>query len=68
VVRPGDNLWSIAESALAAAGPSPTPGEIVPYWRRLVDANRSRLARPDDPDLLFTGQVLVLPPHSPGPS
>jgi nucleoid-associated protein YgaU len=33
----------------------------VPYWQSLVDANRATLADPENPDLLFSGQVLTLP-------
>lgn len=61
-VRPGDDFWSIAESVVGA---SPSPGDtagVGRYWVRLIQANRSRLADPSDPNLLFPGQVLVLPP------
>jgi hypothetical protein len=61
-VAPGDHLWSIAERSLAAtAGRAPAEEEVVPYWRALVEANRHVLADPDNPDLLFAGQVLSLP-------
>lgn len=54
-IRPGDSFWSIAEEVTqgSAAGA---------YWSRLVQANRDRLVEPDDPDLLFPGQSVVLPP------
>ena len=48
------------------AGGAPFPG--VPAWDtvrlgdRLIEANRSRLADPDNPDLVFPGQVFDLPP------
>ena len=61
-VRPGDDFWSIADSVVGA---SPSPGDtagVTRYWVRLIQANRSRLADPTDPNLLFPGQVLVLPP------
>jgi hypothetical protein len=35
---------------------------VAPYWQRLVDANRAELADPTNPDLLFVGQTLRLPP------
>lgn len=61
-VRPGDHFWRVAEEALAAQlHRVPTDGETDPYWRRLVTANRDRLADRDNPDLLFPGQVLLLP-------
>lgn len=59
-VAPGDHLWSIAERRLAAArGHQPADAEVAPYWRALIAANRDRLP---DPDLLFPGQRLRLPP------
>ena len=33
------------------------------YWLRLIDANRQHLADPTNPDLLFSGQQLELPPR-----
>ena len=61
-VKPGECFWSIAESVLTeSVGRAPTDAEIVPYWRRLIDANRHELARGDDADLIFPGQVFVLP-------
>ena len=61
-VKPGQCFWSIAESVLAERwGRAPTDAEIVPYWQRLIDANRHQLAHRDDPDLVFPGQVFVVP-------
>lgn len=62
-VAPGDHFWSIAERVLAERwGRRPTTLETDGYWRALVAANRTRLADRDNPDLLFPGQVLTLPP------
>ena len=61
-VRPGECFWSIAEDVLASAlTRTPTVAEIIPYWRRLIDANRSVLADRANPDLVFPGQVFTLP-------
>jgi len=61
-VRPGDHFWRIAEEVLATQlHRAPADGETDPYWRRLVTANRDRLADRENADLLFPGQVLVLP-------
>lgn len=61
-VEPGQCFWSIAESVLAThLGRGPSEAEIVPYWRRLVEANRSELAHRDNPDLIFPGQVFEVP-------
>lgn len=63
VVRPGEHFWSIARAQVAARTGDPRPSDraIWPYWRALIEANRDRLVVPDDPDLLYPGQELVLP-------
>src|SRR5215212_4252214 len=39
-VRPGECFWTIAEDVLAThLGRAPSDAEIVPYWRRLIEAN-----------------------------
>jgi nucleoid-associated protein YgaU len=61
-VKPGECFWTIAESVLHRAwGRPPSEAEIVPYWQRLIAANRSALAHPGDPDLIFPGQVFDVP-------
>jgi hypothetical protein len=61
-VAPGQHLWSISAEVLSASlGRPPAEGEVAPYWQQVVEANRARLADPANPDLLFPGQVLVLP-------
>lgn len=64
MVRQGESFWSIAEAVVAetGAGRGGDPAAVAAYWSRLVDANRERLPVPDDPDLLFVGDRLVLPP------
>ena len=67
-VAGGEHFWSIAAQVLATAwSRPPTDDEIDPYWRALVEANRSRLRDPRNADLLFTGQVLALPRPPPAP-
>lgn len=62
-VEPGECFWSIAEDVVAARlGRAPTDAEIVPYWQRLIEANRTELAHRDNPDLIFPAQTFVLPP------
>lgn len=64
-VRGGEHFRSIAEAALhEVLGRRPTEAELAPYYRELVDENRGVLADPEDPNLLFPGQVLVIPPVS----
>lgn len=67
-IQPGDHLWSVAERTLAQTWSlDPTDDEVAPYWRRLIEANRDRLADPTNPDLVLPGQVLALPPPPPSP-
>lgn len=66
VIRPGDNLWSVAEATLVRAwGRVPSDGEVDGYWTRLIAVNGVRLAHGDDPDLVFPGQVFELPAPPP---
>lgn len=61
-VRAGDSFWVVATRHLEAAlGRYPTDGEIAPYWAEMVEVNRHRI-RSGDPDLIFPGEVLELPP------
>lgn len=65
IAAPGDSFWSIAESTLHTRWDRlPTDDEVDDYWRALVAANQDRLAQPGQPDLIFAGQVFVLPPVS----
>ena len=68
-VRPGDHFWAVAERTLADAwGRAPADDDVSPYWQSLVAANRDRLRDPRNPDLLFSGQVLVVPAPPPHPA
>jgi hypothetical protein len=62
LVERGDSLWSIAATHLADRTGGPvTDAQIVPYWRAVIEANRVILVNPNDPNLLFCGQVVELP-------
>jgi hypothetical protein len=62
VVVAGDSLWSIAESALTGTdGQAPGERALGRYWQELIDSNRDVLVDPDNPDLIFPGQVVRLP-------
>jgi tRNA A-37 threonylcarbamoyl transferase component Bud32 len=62
VVERGEHLWGIAEAELEhRLGRAPTDAEIAPYWRFVVAVNRDRLADPEEPDLIFSGQSILLP-------
>lgn len=64
VVRAGDHLWSIAESVVRSelGDAEEPPGEeaVARYWHQLVLTNPQL----EDPDLLFQGDVITLPPLS----
>ena len=65
VVRAGDNLWVIAKRALEGEHLAAGSNEIAAYWRRVIAANAGGL-RSHDPNLIFPGEHIVLPPL-PGP-
>jgi hypothetical protein len=60
-VQWGDNLWTIAAGHLADTGVVRSNSQIAPYWRALVQDNRASL-RSGNPDLIFPGESVVLPP------
>ncbi len=62
IVRPGDDLWSIAARTIQLRlGRPPERGEIAAYWLEVISANHNRLPRPDDPSLLYPGDLIELP-------
>jgi len=61
IVKSGDHLWSLAEQRLTQVrGQGVSDTEIALYWLKVVDINLSRI-RSGDPDLIFPGEILVLP-------
>lgn len=68
-VRAGDTFWHVAEATLTAMWSRPPAAhELMPYWLAVIDHNRTKLADPANPDLIFVGQVLDLPPTPPPPT
>lgn len=62
VVRPGDNLWDLAARRVTNVyGRSAADHEIAPYWVEVLHANGERI-RSGDPDLIYPGEVILLPP------
>ncbi len=57
LVVPGDSLWLIAQEHL---GPDATPGRVMNEVELLYELNRDQIG--DDPNLIFPGQELLLPP------
>ena len=57
VVQPGDSLWSISEERLA---PNASPRRIVRGAEQIYALNRGLIGA--DPDLIFVGQELLVPP------
>lgn len=67
-VRVGESFWAIAEAEVARVTQhQPDLSQVDGYWRTLIRANADRLVHPGNPDLVYPGQVLVLPtvPGSP---
>jgi hypothetical protein len=66
-IRAGEHLWAIAAATVAAdrgvAVAQLAEAEIHRYWRELMAANATRL-RSGDVDVVYPGEVLVLPPVS----
>lgn len=61
-IKRGEHLWFVAETVLTQQlGHVPSTTEITRYWKQLISANHDRLVDPANPDLVFTGQELVLP-------
>ena len=61
IVHEGDHLWKIARRRLEEViGAAVTSRQIAAYWRSLIDHNIDRL-RSGDPDLIYPGEVIVLP-------
>jgi hypothetical protein len=61
-VRSGDNLWVICRRHLTGAlGRLPANDEIAPYWRQVIARNQPHLIS-GNPDLIYPGEVIKLPP------
>jgi hypothetical protein len=58
-VRAGDSLWSLSAAELGAYA---SDVDIAVEWPRLYQANRGVIG--ENPDVLFPGQVLRLPPRT----
>ncbi len=58
-VLAGDTLWGLAAASL---GPLATDVEIAMAWPRLYQSNKAVIG--DNPDLLYPGQILRIPPGS----
>ncbi len=63
VVVPGDHLWKISERHIDSNAPG---RKVAPYWVEVIDVNTPGL-RSGDPDLVYPGEVIVLPPLSEQP-
>ena len=62
VVEPGDHLWKISASHLEEVLERPAGvEEIDPYWRIVIETNRDLLSS-GNPDLIYPGEVVTLPP------
>jgi nucleoid-associated protein YgaU len=62
LVEAGDHLWKISEEHLATVLGRPVDDtEVDPYWRSVIGFNRDRLTS-GDPDLIYPGETVILPP------
>ncbi|MCA1736482.1 MAG: hypothetical protein LC739_10330 [Actinobacteria bacterium] len=60
-VQRGDSMWLLAERRLRELRDNKvTDADIAPYWLAVIAANQSRI-RSGDPDLIFPGELLLLP-------
>jgi hypothetical protein len=59
-VHPGDNLWVVAQRALAHEQRGTEPAAVAAYWHEVIAANAASL-RSHDPNLIFPGERIVLP-------
>ena len=61
-IAPGEHLWAVATETLADSWHRvPTDAEVAPYWRELIETNRSRLIDATNADYVLPGQTFVLP-------
>jgi hypothetical protein len=61
-VEPGDHLWSISERRMRQVKHGDVSDErVAVYWRTVIDRNVGRI-KSGDPDLIFPGETIVLPP------
>ena len=58
-VRDGDNLWKLAVAHHERAGVEASPPVIAAYVAEMAAINADQI---DDPDIIYPGQRLVLPP------
>lgn len=57
IVERGDHLWKISARHLG----DERSAEVAPYWRQVVVLNTPRL-RSGNPDLIYPGEEIELPP------
>lgn len=62
-IQGNDSFWSVAKEELTQAwGREPTNEEVDAYAQQLQEANKNNLPEPGNPDLLWDGQVIDVPP------
>ncbi len=66
LIQPGDHLWRVAEETVGEQLGTTDASAVAHYWHSLIETNRSRLADPHNPDLVYPGQRFVLPPVTGG--
>lgn len=60
-IRPGDHLWGVARATLANRGLDRSDAATASYLQTIIEANAEVFVVPGEPDLVYAGQVFVLP-------
>ena len=61
-VRPGDNLWVMAERHLQdSTGGAANEDEIRSHWETVIELNRDCFADPTNPSRIYAGQQIRMP-------
>jgi hypothetical protein len=62
-VQVGQSFWSIAQTVVTQRlGSVPTTARVTAFWGQLVAANGGHLPVPGNPNLIFPGSSIVVPP------
>jgi DNA-binding SARP family transcriptional activator/LysM repeat protein len=67
-VQSGDSLWRLADRHTSdGLGRAASDEEVRGYWTDVVETNRARLVNRINPDLIYPGQRMRLPPAAAPP-
>jgi len=63
-VEPGESMWAIAQAEVEQMDGMPDQPEVGSYWAQVVELNPD--VRSGDPDLIYPGEQINLPPKQVG--